>query len=627
MESQKYLEEMKKIQDLLIDFIDNDSMTDENFKNFVDQLNKHLICQDHHKLKDFLGILMNISNNHHRCANFFVKIEQILHYFKKEISNFFSNLELFKIFKRNKRILLYLFDEKMLTMNDYIISKIIKYKYHLYFAPELRPHIESVKNATRLFFNDTTVKDINEELPYHFYEYRKRGENEKYICELIRNDSVEEFITYVNKNNYSLESTIELSLYETNYSLLNNKINVSKKEPTLIEYAAFFGSIQIFQFLLISKAEINPYIWDYAIYGQNAEIIHILEENNIYPFFGGYKNCFQEAIVCHHNNIASYILDNYMPEESEFCSDIFILALNTYNFAFIENDLINETALFELCKHDYYHLVDFILKDEDTDKNLIKTLDKGAFYLAVKKGNIELIKLLMTNDCIDVNFEFKGRTALHLAIEKGNVEIVKLLLKNERIDINAPYKPNEREVGSALYLAVEKENIEIVELLLANDKLDVNFPNFYEGGNVTDEKTALYLAVDKENFEIVKLLMANDNIDANYPYIHKSEDIMEEISALYLAVDKENIEIVELLLANDNIDVNTLYTVTNVCGNSHNRRNMAKYVNNNQKIKEKSVLYSAVEKENVEIIELLLANKDLNINYINISMIAYICKI
>ena len=31
------------------------------------------------------------------------------------------------------------------------------------------------------------------------------------------------------------------------------------------------------------------------------------------------------------------------------------------------------------------------------------------------------------------------KTALHIAVEKGNVEIVKLLLSNEELDINAMY--------------------------------------------------------------------------------------------------------------------------------------------------------------------------------------------
>lgn len=85
---------------------------------------------------------------------------------------------------------------------------------------------------------------------------------------------------------------------------------------------------------------------------------------------------------------------------------------------------------------------------------------------------------------------------------------------------------------------------------------------------------------------------------------------IKEKSVLYSAVEKENVEIIDLLLTKEKLDVNIPYLK-----------------NKDNELEVKSPLYLAFEKENVEIIELLLANKDLNINYINISMIVYICKI
>ena len=95
-----------------------------------------------------------------------------------------------------------------------------------------------------------------------------------YICTLIQNDSVIDFISYIEKNNISLLSTIPSSIYETNLFLFN-------KNPTLIEYAAFYGSIQIFKYLYNKKVEINNSIWLYSIHGKNADIIHFLEENQL----------------------------------------------------------------------------------------------------------------------------------------------------------------------------------------------------------------------------------------------------------------------------------------------------------------------------------------------------------
>lgn len=50
-----------------------------------------------------------------------------------------------------------------------------------------------------------------------FKEYREKGQNESYICEVIRQDAVVEFIRHVNMNNISLSSEINDSIFETNF--------------------------------------------------------------------------------------------------------------------------------------------------------------------------------------------------------------------------------------------------------------------------------------------------------------------------------------------------------------------------------------------------------------------------
>ena len=72
----------------------------------------------------------------------------------------------------------------------------------------------------------------------NFDEKRRIGENDSYVCELIRNDSIEEFVSYVNQNNISVKNArIKDSLFETNTFFI-------KKNPTFFEYATFFNSIQ-----------------------------------------------------------------------------------------------------------------------------------------------------------------------------------------------------------------------------------------------------------------------------------------------------------------------------------------------------------------------------------------------
>ena len=80
---------------------------------------------------------------------------------------------------------------------------------------------------------------------------RDEGENNSYICSLIGQESVDYFISHIKRYNISPSSEILTSNFATNPFLINNK------KTTLIEYLAFSGSIQIFQYLLMSNAELT----------------------------------------------------------------------------------------------------------------------------------------------------------------------------------------------------------------------------------------------------------------------------------------------------------------------------------------------------------------------------------
>ena len=59
----------------------------------------------------------------------------------------------------------------------------------------------------------------------NFEEKYETGENDSYICFLVRQDLVEEFISYVNRTNTSLSSQIQPSIFETNSFLLEKNNN------------------------------------------------------------------------------------------------------------------------------------------------------------------------------------------------------------------------------------------------------------------------------------------------------------------------------------------------------------------------------------------------------------------
>ena len=188
------------------------------------------------------------------------------------------------------------------------------------------------------------------------------GENDNYICKLIRTDSIEDFIQYLNEKSILPNSKVYESIFETNPYLLKNG-------STLIEYAVFHGSIQIFNYLRHNKVDIKPSLWIYAIHGGNPEIIQFLEENQIQPPQNSFDVCIKESIKCHHNDIANYFINNFMLTEKNDNDDKFDKTPTAYgihfkNFEFIPSDLVNDNlSFFYLCKYNHLKLVQLYLKN------------------------------------------------------------------------------------------------------------------------------------------------------------------------------------------------------------------------------------------------------------------------
>ena len=348
MNIQGYLAKMKGIQDNLLEFLESEDDFKDTLNQFTNFLTEQLVQNE--ILKDFLNLLSKISMNHHRTADFIKKIEDILTFLKKGIQSKISNTSLFNVFRDNKRILLFLFKNEFIKLDEYVYDHLIsRYDYIDYFQPELISY-ETKKS----------IEDAN------FDENREEGENHNYLCKLIRNDSVEEFIIYLNKQNMSPTKTkIELTRFETNSFL------IKKKDISLIEYAMFFGSIQIVKYLQLNDVDLNPSLWLYAIHSNNPELIHFLEENHVLPDDKTYQKCFIESVKCYHNNIAHYIQDNLL-EKTTTNNDISLDLIEFYNFDFFPNDLENETLFSCLCKYDYLLLANIVIKDLDVNKAIHK---------------------------------------------------------------------------------------------------------------------------------------------------------------------------------------------------------------------------------------------------------------
>ena len=351
MSSEEYLDKMKKIQEQLLLFIDDEKNTEENFQNLKDIFINTKIKDNRYELVSLLHLILQIGNYHYRFNNFFSKLEQIITFFKEDIKNYYSNSEIFNIFKSNKRILLFLVEEQIMIIDSNIAKKFItkeeyiEAKYPHYFYPEIIPFENEqffpIYIEDRYPYNKNKwITELKEELPKDFYEQRKKGENDDKICEIIRNDDIKEFQNYTNQNKISLDSKINKSIYETNpflilkrgsNFLLNKSSNIS-----LIEYASFFGSIQIFNYLKNNDVNLTSSLWPMAIHSQNLEIIHILEENNVKIKDDNCKKIFYDSLKCFSNDMANYFFKKYLNNENDN-ENIIKKSLKYYNFNFLKN--------------------------------------------------------------------------------------------------------------------------------------------------------------------------------------------------------------------------------------------------------------------------------------------------
>ena len=511
---------MKNIQKKIFKYIKKGMET--NFQSLTNEIENDQIMNDKNEFRSFLHLIIRISNNN-RSQNFHVKIEQILSFYKNQILNYFTNDEIFDIFKNNKRILLFLFDEKIIIFTESILQKISKKKYiKSNYIQFLLPEINSFTKRSEETSGETDLK--------LFKEKRKIGENELYMCELIRNDSVEDFITLINRKNISLNTKIEASIYETNTFLIKNT------EQSLIEYAAFFGSIQIFQYLLLNNVTLTPSLWKYAIHGRNADLIHLLEDNHVECNID--QNII-ESIKCHHNELVNYFLNMTQNNIQSYISVI----LKYYNFEYFDYKFINEKLFYDYCKNDYIIFVQKFLPDVIINEvvEIRKELDSNIYTLKIK-----------------------NMTALHVAIEKENIEIIKLLLTRKDIDVNCLaiiFKGPKLHQKTALHIAVENENAEIVKLLLSNQNIDVNYimiSSILSRHGSTQHMTALYIAVGNDDIEIAYILCLYQHTDVNIPYkktcdsgeqcIPSKTLTLEEKTPYQLATELNNQTICQILL-------------------------------------------------------------------------------
>lgn len=302
------IELQNKINEILN--LDFDS---ESFELYLSEHQQYLT--DKKSALQLLSSLDRFISNHPQNSDYVKRL--IISPILLKTLSLFSSFELYKIFSTySTRLLLY--QKGFITINTITERSSVNSYDFAYFINEIKEgDNQFYQYAITKENNQETIKEINLE---RHNELRERGRNHHQIAEIIRNDDIQQFQEMIAQTNISLKSRIPYSFYE-DCQFINNKNDM----PHLIDFASFFGSINIFKFLWINDVKGSPSTFNYAIAGGNYEIIHLLEsiyKNSID------KNSQNYSILFHRNDIYSYLQDTY---DIKFSLSQFFSSIDSYN--------------------------------------------------------------------------------------------------------------------------------------------------------------------------------------------------------------------------------------------------------------------------------------------------------
>ena len=193
---------------------------------------------------------------------------------------------------------------------------------------------------------------------------------------------------------------------------------LSNKETTIIEYAAFFGAIQIFSYLLSKGANLTERIWLYAIHSDSIELINFIQNNCSYVIPYSYIDCIKEAIACHHNQLFDHFLklENKNKNDQEIFDIINSYVFNFFNYLCYQDNNNYQLLFFYACEFDHRTFLDLLINEKKIDLYAKYYSNKTVYDIALEKKNRDIAEYLSEyfdnqkpNEKIYINVPFKEK--------------------------------------------------------------------------------------------------------------------------------------------------------------------------------------------------------------------------
>lgn len=251
-----------------------------------------------------------------------------------------SEQQLFEIISSSRCLLVFFFENDLLSL-DFLKKEIPKFDFrYLLFFPEIKNNKPELFTSMMIYvYYSRFVKNIEASMSIEdFQNYRRIGHDSSEIAQIIRNDDLTEFQQIFSQNNMSFEHVLDKSLFESDKLL--------STPPNLIEYSAFFSSINIFKFLYLLLSQVEEYepkkiysLYLFAIAGGSFEIIHLVENLNLDTNLID-KQAMKYSIYYHQNDLCEYLHSNF---DLKYDIETLLMCINYNNYQMIEQLLCQDS--------------------------------------------------------------------------------------------------------------------------------------------------------------------------------------------------------------------------------------------------------------------------------------------
>ena len=345
------------------------------------------------------------------------------------------------------------------------------------------------KEITKYFKNDLEsypiLKFFGENTKYTTLESLYNDYEEDTVEYFLFSDDFSSFQEASSSFNFSIDEKVVLSQFSTNK-------NYKSHEVSMMSFAAYYGSIDCFKFILLNKAKITEDVPLWAVRGGNLEIIRLCAQN-------GYNlgNCILDAIAYYRNDVADWIMNSYKTETitMDTAMGYFNIRAALFFDKFKCDDYeFSNVPLQIACSQGAISLVKYLIERE-TDFDYGDSFDMSLMHCSARAGSYKIIEYLISRgddiDAISLTIE----TPLHYACKNEYLNVANLLLEN-----GANANALSLNCVSPLHLACSVSSLEICKLLV---KYGANI-----NAHTAEDETPLHIACEQNSIEIVKYLVS-----------------------------------------------------------------------------------------------------------------------